>query len=262
MSSAANANVLILTPVKNAAAYLDRYFHLVQSLDYPKANIAIGMLESDSDDQTFEIIRSRFASKPPEFSRAQIWKYDLNFKLPPGVQRYDDRYQVARRTALAKARNHLLFNALTDKDDWVLWIDVDLISYSPQILQQLIKTDLDILQPDCVCAEALGQGRANPPSFDLNAWRDHGRLHMHDLRTEGALVELDSVGGSMLLVRADVHRSGLIFPAFPYGLENQRIRPRNSNVWHGEIETEGLGIMAHDMGIKCWGLTTHRTIHR
>ena len=56
----------------------------------------------------------------------------------------------------------------------------------------------------------------------------------------------------MLLVRADVHRDGLVFPAFPYGVQNPRIR--TDNLWIGEIETEGLGIMAHDLGVQCWGL--------
>ena len=73
-----------------------------------------------------------------------------------------------------------------------------------------------------------------------------------DLRDEGDLVALDSVGGTMLLVHADVHRDGLIFPPFPYGLRNAKIRKRNH--WMGELETEGLGIMASDMGVQCWGM--------
>jgi hypothetical protein len=75
---------------------------------------------------------------------------------------------------------------------------------------------------------------------------------MHDLRAEGDLVRLDSVGGTMLLVRAGLHRDGLVFPPFPYGIGNPKIR--SDNHWLGEIETEGLGIMADDMGIECWGM--------
>ncbi len=54
----------------------------------------------------------------------------------------------------------------------------------------------------------------------------------------------------MLLVRAGLHRDGLVFPCFPYGIGNSKIR--RDNRWLGEIETEGLGIMADDMGIECW----------
>ena len=34
---------------------------------------------------------------------------------------------------------------------------------------------------------------------------------------KGDLVELDAVGGTVLFIRADVHRDGLVFPPFPYG---------------------------------------------
>ena len=117
--------------------------------------------------------------------------------------------------------------------------------YPPDIIQRLLATGKDIVQPNCV----LDYGGR---SFDTNAWRDHGTLHLDDLRTEGDVVPLDSVGGTMLLVRADVHRDGLLFPAFPYGVQNPRIR--TDNLWVGEIETEGLGIMANDLGVQCWGL--------
>jgi peptide chain release factor subunit 1 len=95
------------------------------------------------------------------------------------------------------------------------------------------------------------------PTFDHNGWRDQGRYHLDDLRAEGDLVELDAVGGTVLLVRADLHRDGLIFPSFPYGRANPRIRGER-----GELETEGLGIMAHDMGHQCWGMPHVEVIHR
>lgn len=60
----------------------------------------------------------------------------------------------------------------------------------------------------------------------------------------------------MLLIRADRHRDGLVFPPFFYGARSRWVRDphpqRGSHV--GEIETEGLAIMAKDMGIECWGL--------
>ncbi len=43
----------------------------------------------------------------------------------------------------------------------------------------------------------------------------------------------------MLLVRARLHREGLVFPPFSYKLH---------------IETEGLAYMARDMGYRCYGL--------
>ena len=62
-------------------------------------------------------------------------------------------------------------------------------------------------------------------------------------------MRLDAVGGTMLLVKADLHRDGLIFPSFPYGRPSPRARPGR-----GELDTEGLGLMAGDMGHQCWGM--------
>jgi hypothetical protein len=79
------------------------------------------------------------------------------------------------------------------------------------------------------------------------------------------LVELHAVGGTMLLVRADVHRDGLIWPPFRYGLHNDRIRTDPASLGRpqiGEVETEGLAIMADDMGITCWGLPDVEVRHR
>lgn len=111
----------------------------------------------------------------------------------------------------------------------------------------------DVVHPHCVIERG-------GPSFDLNAWRDGGRRHMHDLR---GTIRLDSVGGSMLLVKADGHREGLIFPPFCYGARSRWIRdlrPLRGRIV-GEIETEGLGIMAKDMGIECWGLPDLEVLH-
>ena len=84
---------------------------------------------------------------------------------------------------------------------------------------------------------------------------------MHDFRDADGPVRLDSVGGTMLLVRADLHRDGLIFPPFRYGLENPSIRPVHPVWGRGEVETEGFGIMAKDMGVQCWGLPNVEIVH-
>ena len=80
---------------------------------------------------------------------------------------------------------------------------------------------------------------------------------MNDLRQDGDLTRLDAVGAAMLLVRADRHRDGLVFPCFPYGVASPRVR----NAELGELESEGLGVMAADMGIQCWGATTVEVRH-
>ena len=243
------ARVLILTPVKDAADCVPDYCERVARLTYPHAAISLGLLESDSTDTTFQDVEQRLPMLRSRFRRVGLWKRDFGYQIPPGLPRWAPEIQVERRTVLAKSRNHLLFHALDD-EEWVLWLDVDVIEYPPDLIERLLAAGKDIVQPHCV----LEYGG---PTFDCNGWRDHGRFHLDDLRDEGELVELDAVGGTVLLVRADLHRDGLVFPAFPYGEANARIRPER-----GELETEGLGIMARDMGHVCWGRPHLEVLHR
>lgn len=236
--------VLILTPMKNVAGLLERYVHGLRSLTYPREVLSLAILESDSEDGTWDALTALGKELTPMFRRVAVMKLDFGFRIPPQLPRYAPHIQVARRSVLAKSRNQLLFRALDD-EEWVLWLDADVIEYPPDIIERLLATGKLVVQPHCVYDYG-------GPTFDLNAWRDHGRLHLHDLREEGELVRLDSVGGTMLLVRADVHRNGVIFPPFPYGMQSARIR--SNNYWRGEIETEGFGIMAADAGVECWGM--------
>jgi len=250
--------VLILTPVKDAADCFDDYCRGIARLTYPHALISLGFLESDSTDGTFQALQRRQRGLNADFRRVGLWKKDFGYLLSPAVPRWLPSIQVKRRTILARSRNHLLFHALDD-EDWVLWLDVDVIEYPPDLIERLLAGGKDIVQPHCV----LDYGGK---TFDWNGWRDHGRLHLDDLREEGELVELDAVGGTVLLVRADLHRDGLVYPAFFYGRGNPRIRkgrrPEIAGEIEGEIETEGLGIMAGDMGHCCWGMPRLEVIHR
>lgn len=234
-------DVLILTPCKDAAACLPSYCERVCSLSYPHARISLAFLESDSSDATYSELNRHAARLRKEFQNVHVYKRDFGFQIPVGVHRSAPTIQRERRVVLAKSRNYLLFQALRG-EEWVFWMDVDVIEYPPDVIQRLMATKKNIVQPHCV----LEYGG---PTYDTNAWRDHGRLHLDDLRGTGETVELDAVGGTMLLVRADIHREGLIFPPFPYGRHNAKIRESGA-----ELETEGFGIMASDMGHTCWGM--------
>jgi hypothetical protein len=240
--------VLILTPIKDATPWFDGYVECLASLTYPSGSISLGFLESDSTDRTFETVRQRLPALQRRYRRVGLWKRDFGYRVPDGLHRGDPRIQIERRAVLARSRNHLLFHALDD-EAWVLWLDVDVVEYPPDLIERLLATGKEIVQPHCV----LEYGG---PTFDCNGWRDQGRLHLDDLRTEGELVELDAVGGTILLVRADIHRDGLVFPSFLYGRESATMRRGR-----GEIETEGLGIMARDMGYACWGMPHLEVLH-
>ena len=117
-----------------------------------------------------------------------------DFVMPDHEPRYSAVFQPQRRAVLARARNHLLFRALRD-EDWILWLDVDVVEYPTDIIQQLLACNADIVHPNCV----LHYGG---PSFDRNAWSAGGKKLLSDMRGQGR-VRLESVGDTMLLIRAE-----------------------------------------------------------
>jgi Anp1 len=240
--------ILIATPVKDATRHLDTYFAALSCLTYPADHLSLGFLESDSADDTYARLNARLPDLRRRYRRVGLWKRDFGFRVPRRYPRWEAALQIPRRVVISRSRNHLLFHALDD-EDWVLWIDVDVVEFPVDIIQSLLATGKDIVHPHCV---RIYGG----PTFDLNAWRHRGRVHMDDLRGGPDLVRLDAVGGTMLLVRADAHRNGLVFPAFLYG--QRSTLARDPNPWApyliGELDTEGLGLMARDMGYQCWGL--------
>lgn len=244
--------VLIATPIRDAARHLPRYVELIERLDWPRDRLAVGLLEGDSKDGTFATAEQLLPRLGTRAERVELHRRDFGFAMPTGLPRWAPMFQLQRRAALARARNHLLFRSLGDAD-WVLWVDVDVVEYPPDILSRLLATGFDIVTPNCVTVPG---GK----TFDLNNWAENGTITLSDRRGSGAM-RLDSVGGTMLLVRADLHRDGLIFPPVPYGVESRHIRDRHPVWGKGEIETEGLGALAGDMGIQCWGLPDLEIIH-
>jgi len=246
-------SVLILTPVKDAARHLERYVANIEALDYPKEALSVGLLESDSRDGTMQALERLRPRLEARTARVSIHKRDFGFLLPPGVPRWALEVQYERHVALARSRNHLLFGALRD-EACVLWLDVDVITYPRDLIRRLLAFERDIVQPHCVLAPG---GR----TFDCNGWVEQGRWHLDHFRGTQALVPMDAVGGTVLLVRADRHRDGLLFPCFPYGRPSPIMR-RPHPLWElGEMETEGFGMMARDMGCQCWGVPDLEVLH-
>jgi peptide chain release factor subunit 1 len=249
----ASPRILVLTPVKNAARHLQRHFELIQRLNVPRERLSIGLLESDSTDGTFEMLQAARPEMEARCRRVTLVKRDFGFRMPPGVPRWAPAYQLVRRSNLARSRNQLLFRALRD-EDWVVWIDVDVIDYPADLVERLLACRLEIVHPHCVI-EPGGK------TFDLNAWSDQGTRTMDGMRGTGQPVRLDAVGGTVLMIKADLHRDGLIFPPFRYGAGSPTARDAHPLWGRGEVETEGLGIMAHDMGLQCWGLPDLEVVH-
>jgi hypothetical protein len=247
--------VLIQTPVKDAAANLGRYSANLLALDRMGLSLSVGMLESDSIDDTFARAETGLRELGGIFDRTVLWRKSFGYRMPPGTPRWSHEHQADRRSVLASSRSHLLFRSLGDAD-WVLWLDVDVIAYPRDLIQRLLSVGQSIVHPHCV----LDYGG---PTFDRNAWHDPAETHMDRMRARPEVVPLDAVDGTCLLVSADLHRDGLIFPPFLYG--RAHFASRHLGPWApqqpGKIETDGLGLMAQDMGAQCWGLPRLEILH-
>ncbi|HEX4766820.1 MAG TPA: glycosyltransferase [Lichenihabitans sp.] len=255
--AAKRPSVLVLTPVRDAARHLPAYRRALEALDHPRDRLSLAFLEGDSRDGTPDLIEGWLPDLDASFARATLLRHSEGLVLDR--PRWDGSIQFARRRALARLRNRLLQATLRD-EDWVLWLDADVIGYPPDTLGRLLDTGRDIVTPHCV-------KRPGGRSFDLNTFQSTwpslaeeqrflrdgivqppkgaGRRYLDALRgTE--MVRVDAVGGTMLLIRAELHRFGLNFPAYSH---------------RGYIETEGLAMMARDMGVACWGMPDLEILH-
>src|ERR1700753_344380 len=137
--------VLILTPAKDAARHVGTYLRGVYSLTYPRQLLSLAIFEGDSIDSTYELFAQRIPELNATLRRAELYKKDFDYRLPPGLPRYAHHLQVQRRSVLAKSRNHLLFRALDD-EDWVLWLDVDVVEYPADVIERLLAAGKEIVQ--------------------------------------------------------------------------------------------------------------------
>ncbi|KAL9596480.1 MAG: hypothetical protein Q9179_004596 [Wetmoreana sp. 5 TL-2023] len=272
--------VLILTPLRDAAPYLSKYFDLLSDLTYPHNLIDLAFLVGDSTDDTLAVLsaeldRVQKRADKTSFRSALIVEKDFGAAVGPDVQeRHGYEAQAPRRKAIGRARNYLLYTALKPEHSWVYWRDVDIQDSPKRILEDFMEHNKDILVPN-IWFHRYENGRDIEGRFDYNSWQesDKGRRLAASLDKDVVLVEgykefntgrkylakmgdwrnnphdeipLDGVGGVNILVKADVHRSGINFPC--YAFENQ-------------AETEGFAKMAKRAGYQVVGLPNYVVWH-
>jgi len=254
----ANGSVLIAIPVRDAASTLDALFARILALDFPPERLAIAFLVGNSSDDSLALIQAFLERHRSRFCRTTLLEHD--FAISGQGPRWSLALQRKRRSRIARARNLLLREGLL-AEDWVLWIDADIIDFPKDVLKRMLAERARVVHPDSVREK-------NGRSFDQNAWisvrepedhqwikhvhdglyqppAHHLRLYMHDLRYLPR-VRLDSVGGTMLLVDANIHRAGIVFPDTPY----RRL-----------IETEAFAALARHHGVELVGLPQLQTRH-
>lgn len=145
--------VLLLTPLKDAASHLSKYFELLAEISYPHHLIDLAFLVSDSMDDTLALLASeldRIQRRPDKipFRSATVVQKDFNFHLSQDVNdRHSFEAQAPRRKAMGKARNYLLYAAMKPEHSWVYWRDVDIVDSPSTILEDFIAHDKDVLVP-------------------------------------------------------------------------------------------------------------------
>jgi len=271
--------ILILTPLSRFYA---EYWDNLLSLNYPHELISLGFItpkDSAGNAATKQlqeaIARTQSSAEGQRFKSITILRQD--FEPPLASQSETERHkmenQKVRRAAMAKARNSLLFTTLGPATSWVLWLDSDIVETPHSLIQDLASHNKPIIVPNCFQRYYdENQKSMSVRPYDYNSWIDSPnaqdlakKMGKDDILLEGYAematyrslmaympngadadpereVELDGVGGTALLVKAEVHRDGAMFPPFAF---------------YHLIETEGFAKMAARLGWKSFGLPNY-----
>lgn len=146
--------VLILTPLRDAAPYLIKYFDLLTDLTYPHDLIDLAFLVGDSTDDTLAVLSSelnRIQQRSDGTSFRSVMIVEKDFGAVQYSQDVESRHtfkaQGPRRKAMGRARNYLLSTALKPEHSWVYWRDVDMVDSPKKIIEDFVARDKDILVP-------------------------------------------------------------------------------------------------------------------
>jgi len=267
--------VLVLTPL---ARFYPEYWENVLKLTFPRELMELGFIvpktrEGNAALKQLEDAVGKVQSGPKKghFHGVTILRQDFETPTP---QNEKDRHalgaQKLRRAAMARARNSLVFTTIGTETAWVLWLDSDIIETPVTLIQDLASHDKAIIVPNCFQRYTDNGGAAVRP-YDFNSWHDSERaLEMaskmgdDDVLFEGysematyrslmayehvkngdanAETTLEGVGGTALMVKAEVHRDGAMFPPFAF---------------YNLIETEGFAKMARRLGYQPYGLPNY-----
>ncbi|KAK7204109.1 Anp1-domain-containing protein [Myxozyma melibiosi] len=271
--------VLILTPI---ARFYEEYWNNLCNLNYPHELIEIGFILPRGREANQALLRIESAVKALQtgpkknrFGKVTILRQDFE---SPFSQSEKDRHalsgQKERRAAMARARNSLFTTTIHPQISWVLWLDADIVETPATLIQDLAAHDKSIIVANCY-QRYVEHGESKIRAYDFNSWQDsdtaaqmanemgeddvifEGYAEMATYRTLMAYlyvpgndvheeVPLDGVGATALLVKADVHRDGAMFPPFPF---------------YHLLESEGFTKMAKRLGYDAFGLPNYLVYH-
>ena len=272
-------SILILTPLTR---FYQGYWDNLQELTYPHSLIALGFIipktrEGNAATQALQaaIAVTQNGLEEMRFASITILRQDFDPPLTSQdeAERHKKENQKIRRAAMARARNSLLFTTIGPTTSWVLWLDGDVVESPPSLIQDLTSHDKPVLVANCFQRFINDKGKKDIRPYDYNSWQDsqvaadmaehmdkddillEGYAEMATYRTllamsadttesrdQRAIIPLDGVGGTALMVKAEVHRDGAMFPPFAF---------------YHLMETEGFAKMAKRLGWACFGLPNY-----
>lgn len=146
--------VLILTPLRDAAPYLPKYFDLLVQLTYPHDLIDLAFLVGDCEDDTLAVLGAELKRVQEEleeklhFRSALVVQKDFGADVDMSIEdKHSFKAQGPRRKAIGRARNYLLYSSLKPDHSWVYWRDVDIVDSPNKILEDFMAHNKDILVP-------------------------------------------------------------------------------------------------------------------
>jgi hypothetical protein len=280
-TAAANKErVLILTPLRDASYYLEKHFELISLLSYPHNLIDLAFLVGDSMDETLAVLAKEIerVQKNEDIAFRSVTIVEKTFGVTHSQdveERHGFKAQGPRRKAMGRARNYLLSTALKPDHSWVYWRDVDIVDSPKSVIEDFVAHDRDVLVPNIWFHRYNDKKVDIEGRFDYNSWQEtpESRKALANLGKDFVIaegykeiktyrkymakmgdwrnnkddeIELDGIGGVNIIVKADVHRSGINFPCYPF--ENQ-------------AETEGFAKMAKRAGYGVYGLPNYVVWH-
>ncbi|KAI1101491.1 glycosyltransferase family 62 protein [Jackrogersella minutella] len=249
------------------------FMDMILSTDLDLTRVSLGLMTSSKEE--FEATKA--AIMPLPFARVALYYRENDgggaAAQIPYEDRHKDEYQRKRRGLIASARNYLMARALQDEAH-VIWVDADIVEFSKGVIQTMIghavkREDVGIIT--ALCTQTI------TANYDKNAWSVNRQVPLlvgpvgdDDLNTaadqlvetrtyvdelikgtkDDDILPLDSVGGTILYIKADVVRQGINFPtSYVVGTT------WSHEGWVG-IESEGICYMAShlDSGGGCFVL--------
>ncbi|KAI3405289.2 hypothetical protein KGF56_001901 [Candida oxycetoniae] len=272
--------ILILTPMSR---FVPQYWQNLNKLTYDHSLISLGFIfprNNDGDDALRDMesaLKETKAQGKLNFKKITLLRQDTeSLESQSEKERHAFDVQKKRRSMMALARNSLVFTTISPKTSWILWLDADIVETPQNIIQDMTAHNKPVLSANVYQRfydEELKKDSIRP--YDFNNWAEseEGLKIAEGLSDEEIIVEgyaematyrplmahhydakgdvnaemaLDGVGGGAVLVKADVHRDGAMFPSFPF---------------YHLIETEGFAKMAKRLGYEVFGLPNYLVYH-